>query len=322
MPAVRKQCLWASEQLPGHLFAQILIAGYARHDDTGGGGNHQRRYLCHQTVADGQQRVVAGGGGEAHVVLHDADDQSADDVDQHDDDAGHGVAAHELGSTVHRPVEVGFLRDFGAPPPRVILADQPGIQIGVDRHLLARHRVQGKPRRDFGDTAGAFGDDHEIDQHQYDEHHQTHRVVAAHQEVAERLDHLARRVGAGMAFEQHHTGGSHVERQAQQGGQQQHRREHREFQRLGGVQTDQQHDHRQRDIEGEQQIEQERRQRQDHHRQDHDHQNRCSQLQPVRAARHQDRLGHQIVPPRVAGSSFGGTCHSLGNTGLSDWFNW
>jgi hypothetical protein len=254
-------------------------------------------------------------------VLHDADNQAADDVDQHDDDAGHGIAAHEFGSTVHRPVEVGFLRDFGAPPPCVVLADQPGVEVGVDRHLLARHGVQGEARGDFGDAAGALGDDHEIDQHQNDEHHQAHRVVAAHQKVAERLDHLARRVGAGMAFEQHHAGRGHVQRQSQQRGQQQYRREYREFQRFHRVQADQQHNHCQCDVEGEQQIEQERRQRQNHHRQHHDHQNGCGQLLPVRAARQQHRLGHQSVPPRVAGSSFGGTCHSLGNTGLSDWFN-
>ncbi len=52
---------------------------------------------------------------EAHADLDDADDQPADDVDHRDDDAGDGVAADELAGTVHRPEEVGLLRDF-APP--------------------------------------------------------------------------------------------------------------------------------------------------------------------------------------------------------------
>ena len=49
---------------------------------------------------------------QAHAVLDDADEQSADDVDQNDDDAGDGVAADELAGTVHRAEEVGLLGDL------------------------------------------------------------------------------------------------------------------------------------------------------------------------------------------------------------------
>ena len=56
--------------------------------------------------------------------LSDADDEAADDVDGGDDDAGHGVAAHELAGAVHGPVEVRLARDLAraarAPPPRSI----------------------------------------------------------------------------------------------------------------------------------------------------------------------------------------------------------
>ncbi len=234
-------------------------------------------------------------------MLHHADHQAADDVDEHDDDAGDGIAAHELGGTVHRAVEVGFLRDLGAAFARHVFADQAGIQVGIDGHLLARHRIQGETRAHFGDTSGTLGDDHEVDDHQDDEHHDTHGVVAADQEVAERFDHLARRVRAGVALQQHHARGSDVERQAQQGGDQQHRGEHGEVERLGGVHRHQQHHDGQRDVEGEQDVEQERRQRQHHHRQDHHDQDGACQAAHA-AAQHRGLQDFQHVHTHLLSS--------------------
>ena len=75
--------------------------------------------------------------------------------------------------------------------------------------------------------------------------------------------------GAGVALEQHHAGRGDVERQPQQRGQQQHRREGGEVERPHHVGRDHHHHQRHRDVEGEQQVERERRQRQHHHRQDH-----------------------------------------------------
>ena len=50
-----------------------------------------------------------------------------------------------------------------AAPARVVLADQPGVEVGVDRHLLAGHRVQGESGAHLGDALGALGDDDEVD---------------------------------------------------------------------------------------------------------------------------------------------------------------
>ena len=50
------------------------------------------------------------------------------------------------------------------------LVDQAGRQVGVDRHLLAGHGVEGEARRDFGDAARALGDDDEVHDHQDGEH--------------------------------------------------------------------------------------------------------------------------------------------------------
>ena len=73
-----------------------------------------------------------------------------------------GVAAHVLRGAVHRAEELGFLADLGAALLGLLFVDQAGVQVGVDRHLLAGHRVEGEARADFGDTPGALGDDDEV----------------------------------------------------------------------------------------------------------------------------------------------------------------
>ncbi len=74
----------------------------------------------------------------------------------------------------------------------------PAREIGVDRHLLARHGVQVEAGGDFGDAAGAFRDDHEVHDHQDDEHDDADDEIAAHHEIAEGLDDVAGGVGAFM----------------------------------------------------------------------------------------------------------------------------
>ena len=178
------------------LLAGVLALADAAHDEARGGRDDQRRNLRDQAVADGEQHVVVGGGGERQVVLEDADREAADDVDEQDQDAGDRVAAHELRRAVHRAVEVRLLGDLGAAPARLVLADQAGVEIGVDRHLLAGHGVEGEARADLGDAPGALGDDDEVDDDQDREHDEADDVVAADHELAEGLDHLARGVGA------------------------------------------------------------------------------------------------------------------------------
>ena len=78
-----------------------------------------------------------------------------------------------------------------------VLINNAGIQIRVDRHLLAGHRIEGKPGGDFRDAPSALGHHNEIDNHENGEDDQTNRVVAADNEIAKRLDHLAGGGGAG-----------------------------------------------------------------------------------------------------------------------------
>ena len=112
------------------------------------------------------------------------------------------------------------------------LVDEAGREIGVDRHLLARHRVQGEARRDFGDAAGALGDDDEVHDHEDREHNDADDEIALRDEPPEGLDHVTRRVGALVAVRKNEPRGSHVERHAQDRGDQEDGRERAEFQRL------------------------------------------------------------------------------------------
>ncbi len=103
----------------------------------------------------------------------------------------HRVAFDELGGAVHRAVEVGLLGDLRAPRARLVVADQAGVEVGVDRHLLAGHRVEREARADLGDAPGAVGDDDELDHDEDQEDDEADDHVAADDEFAERLDDAA-----------------------------------------------------------------------------------------------------------------------------------
>ena len=96
--------------------------------------------------------VAARRRAQADMVLQDADQDAADDVDAGDDQPGHGVAAHELGRAVHGPEEGRLLLDFLAAALGRFLVDQARRQVRVDRHLLAGHGVEGEACGDLGDA--------------------------------------------------------------------------------------------------------------------------------------------------------------------------
>ena len=146
-----------------------------------------------------------------------------------------------------------------------------GRQLGVDRHLLAGHGVEVKARGHFGDAAGALGDDDEIHDHQDREHDDADHEIAAHHEIAERLDDVAGGVGAFVTVREDQARRGEVERQPQHGRDQQHGRERGEFQRRMDEQRRHQDQHRDDDRDRQREIEQDRRQRQDQHDEDGEH---------------------------------------------------
>ena len=158
-------------------------------------------------------------------MLDDADDHAADDVDEHDQQAGDGVAAHEFGRAVHGAEEAAFVLEHLTAPARFLFVDRAGRHFGVDRHLLARHRVEVEAGGDFRDAARTFGDDHEVHDDQDREHDDADHEVAAHHKIAEGLDDVAGGVGALVAVREDKARRCEVERQPQHRRDQQHGRE-------------------------------------------------------------------------------------------------
>ncbi len=240
-------------------------------------------------------------------MLQYADQEAGHDVDPGDQDAGHRIALREPRSAVHRAVELGFGRQLLAPPLGFGLVDQPGVQVRIDGHLLARQRVQREARRHFGNAHRAVVDHHVLDGDQHQENHGADDVIAAHHETAECPDHLARRRRAGVAVQQDQPRGGDIQRQPEKRQQQQRGRERRELHRPHQVKRHHQHHDREQDVGGDQQIQHEARQRRDQrdddaqHRQRHGHltQRRERQrLEPFRQARFREclRRCHRISP--------------------------
>ena len=234
-------------------------------------------------------------------MLENAHRQPADDVDEQNQQPRHGIAANEFLRTVHGAVKVGFLLDFRAALAGSGFINHAGVQVGINRHLFAGHGIQGEARAHFRNPPGAFGHHHKVNQHQDAEHHQTNHHVAADEEEAERLNHLARRICPVMPFEQHDAGRSHVQRQPHQGRHQQHHRKDGNIQHPRRRQRHQQHNHRHRDVEGKKHVQQNRRQRQHHHRHHNQDERRRAQ-HPQFAGRHECL---QVQPVGERGHRFG-----------------
>src|SRR6056297_2034880 len=101
-----------------------------------------------------------------------------------------GVALHEFRCPVERAEEggLGLLRlaaalGFG-------MVDGTGVDVAVDRQLLARHAVEGETRPDLGHPRRPLVDDDEIDDEQDAEDDESEKDAAAHHEGREPLDHV------------------------------------------------------------------------------------------------------------------------------------
>ena len=158
-------------------------------------------------------------------MLEHTNGQAADQIDQQNQDARDGVAADEFGCTVHGTEEVRFLGQLGTAFLCCGLVDHTGVQIGVDRHLFARHGIQGETGVHFRHTAGTFGHHNKVNDHQNRKNDETHDIVTCDHKLAKGRYHLAGSFVAGMAIDQNHAGRGHVQGQAQHGGKQQDSRE-------------------------------------------------------------------------------------------------
>src|SRR5690554_1248777 len=115
--------------------------------------------------------------------------EPSDQSDHHNQDARNRVALYELAGPIHGSVEIRLLRHFLTTLAGLLLVDQPGVQIGIDRHLLTWHRIQCETRAHLGNPTGTFGHYDEVNNHQNHEYDETHGIVAAYHHLTERLNH-------------------------------------------------------------------------------------------------------------------------------------
>ena len=152
----------------------------------------ERRDLRDEAVADREDAVLRDRPADLLAVHEHAHADAADDVDGRHDETGDRVALHEFHRAVHRAVELRFLAELVAAPLGRVLVDRAGAHVGVDGHLLAGHGVEGEARRHLGDSLRALGDHDELHDGDDEEDHGADHEVAAHHEVAERVDDRAR----------------------------------------------------------------------------------------------------------------------------------
>ncbi len=156
--------------------------------------------------------------GQWYSTLHDTDDKTTDDIDQHDDDGSDRIAADEFAGTVHRAVKICFRFDGLPPLPRLGLVDEAGIQVRVNRQLFSGHGIQGKTRCHFSHTPGAAVDDRKLNDHQDQEDHHTHDIIAADDQITECSNDLPC-----FSAQQNQSADGNIESQPEQGDHQQGR---------------------------------------------------------------------------------------------------
>ena len=259
-------------ELGPHVLAQAPLRHAAGHDHARGGGDHQGRDLADQAVAHRELGIGGEHRGKVHAAHHHTDDDTANQVDQRQDDGHGGIALDDLGSTIHGAVEVRLALNLLAAHPCLLVVDHPGVQVGVNRHLLAGHGVQRKTRRHFRDTLRTLGNDDQLHQYDDDEDNKPNDYIARRNQLTESSDHLTCGVLAlDRAVAQNQAGGGDVHTQSKQGCDQQQRRKNGEFQRFGDAHGDDQDDDRERDVDDKKDVQQCPGNGNDHKQHDHDH---------------------------------------------------
>jgi hypothetical protein len=229
----------------------------------------------------------------------DADNDAADDIDGENDDAGDGVAAHEFRRAVHGAEEGALLLQLAPARLRLLVVDEAGGKIGVDRHLLAGNGVERESGADLGDARGALGDDEKIDRDENQKDDEADDEIAAHHEAGKAADDVAGRRHALRAMRQDEPGRRQIERQPQQRRHQQHRRKRREFQRLADPQRHHQDDDGQGDRQRQPDIDQRRRHRQEEDAENEDDGRGESHVAPVALRRALDQCQRCLAHPRL-----------------------
>ena len=197
---------------------QTVLALGSSDEQTSGHRNNQRGNLGNEAVTDGKEGVFFKSRIQREALLQHANAETADDIDQRDENARDSIASHEFAGTIHRTVEVGFFLHLETAARRGEFVNDAGIEFRIDGHLFARHGVQGETRGHLGDTACALRDNHEIDNHQNDENHRADEVVSLNEHLAEGFNDAA-----GVAIQENQARGGDIQGQPQKRYRQQDR---------------------------------------------------------------------------------------------------
>ena len=240
--------------------------------------------------------------------MRDADHDAAEDIDDRDDQGRDRIAADEFRGAVHRAEEGAFLFELAPPRLRFLLVDQAGRKVGVDRHLLARNGIESEARADFRDTRRTLGDHDEIHRDQDSENDQADDEVAAHDEIGESGHDVAGRGLALIAMRQDEPRRADIEREPQDGREQEHGWKGGKFQRPLDPERHHQNQGRQGDGDREAEIDQQRGDRQDQDRDDgHDSEGEqhVAADPPLRGGRHHLCIRHQPITPCAVSADVG-----------------
>ena len=131
--------------------------------------------------------------------------------------------------------------------------------------MLAWHRVEDEARADLRDALAPLGDHDELDDGEDEEDDGPDDVVAADHERSKRLDDLAR-----VGLQQDEARGGYAERETVERREQEQCREGRDAERLGLVEDDEQDRDGGGQVGGDEDVEQPRGERHDHHPDDED----------------------------------------------------
>ncbi len=143
-----------------------------------------------QTLTDCQEGIGSQCGLPTFAALPNSNKQTANEAKDCDQKRGDGVAANELGCTVHCAVKVRFKFKSLSPRPRFLFRDETCGQVSIYAHLLARQGVKGETSSDLGNSVSATSHDGELDDEKCEEQNDADEEVTAKHEFARCFDKL------------------------------------------------------------------------------------------------------------------------------------
>ena len=165
-------------------------------------------------------------------MLKYTDPHSSHKINESDQDSRDRIAANKLSGTVHRRVEIRVIGQFLPSQSCLFGRDETRCQIGINRHLLTRHSIQGKPGRDFTETSRSLRDHNELNNHDNRKQDQSNDELPLSDELSERFDDVTGSFGPGqMSSRQNQSRRSDVQGESYQSGDEQQRRERVEIER-------------------------------------------------------------------------------------------